>query len=244
MDWLCGATGLCDEEVHVWHLPWSTDWAEFDSPQTVLSADEKARAARFHFQQDRAMYCRCRTLLRQLLEAYGVAPAEQIEFAYSLTGKPRLDEKHHLSRLKFNLSHTRNMAAFAFARTREVGIDVEEMRPVADADSIVATLFAPEEQAEYWELPPAARPIAFLNGWTRKEALLKATGVGLGDQLDQFAVSLAPGEPARIVRRAVGSLGSVDWTLADVSLVPSHIAALAVSGPEIRVQNRIWTQTP
>jgi 4'-phosphopantetheinyl transferase len=159
----------------------------------LLSADEGERAGRFAFERDRRRYVVARARLRQLLgERLGAAP-ESLRFVYHAHGKPALARCPGQRDLRFNVSHCGEVAAYAFADGREVGVDIEEVRALPDADALAMRFFSPDERAAYLSLPRQARPRGFFNCWTRKEAFVKALGAGLSQPLDAFDVSRAPG---------------------------------------------------
>ncbi len=229
---------LAADEVHVWHVPHQEHLPHLDQLAGLLNAEERERAGRFHFERDRATYTLSRAYLRLFLQKYGIAPAAEISFTYAPRGKPELHACHAASWLQFNLAHSRGMTVLAFALARPVGIDVETLRELHDAAGIVGSIFAPEEQAAFHALAPEARQRGFFNGWTRKEAFIKATGEGLGRQLDSFAVTLTPGESAGFLR--LDTSAGDDWFLADLTLAPPHIVALATRGSGLHIRNRVW----
>jgi 4'-phosphopantetheinyl transferase len=230
---------LAEDEVHVWHVRLAELAPELPRLQTLLSQDERERASRFHFERDRMTHCLSRAALRLLLQSYGVAAGPAIRFSYAAHGKPELAAAHNSAWLRFNLAHSHEMAVVAFAHSRQVGVDVECVRELRDADSLIAHYFSAEEQAEYQVLSPAARRRAFLNGWTRKEAFIKATGEGLSRPLDSFAVTLTPGEPVRFLRVGPDAAAASGWVLADLTLDPSYVVALAVEGTDLSIGNRV-----
>jgi 4'-phosphopantetheinyl transferase len=177
--------------------------------------------------QDRQRFLICRGLLRKLLEAYGVAPAHEIEFVLSEQKKPRLHERHAAGKWEFNLSHAGDTAVFALTRGRSVGVDVQNMHPINDADQIVQQQFAATERAEYESLPPARRPRAFVALWTRKEAFLKALGTGLHRPLNSFAMNLPDDEPARLLQVDGDEHAAEHWTVASWWWDAAHHVAVA-----------------
>ena len=159
----------------------------------LLSDAERQRAGRFAFDRDRRRFTVARARLRQLLAAQlGVEP-ESVELAYGTHGKPALARHSTDSHLRFNVSHSEDVAVYAFAGGREVGIDVEVVRTITDADDIAARSFSRHENEAYLALDPRDKPLGFFNCWTRKEAFIKALGDGLSHPLDRFDVSLTPG---------------------------------------------------
>lgn len=175
-------------------------------PETVrslaasLSDAERQRAKRFALDRDCRRFMVARGRLRELLATrLGVRP-EAVELMYGRRGKPALAPHFADSGWRFNVSHSGEMAVYAFARGREIGVDIEAVRTLRDSDSIAARFFSRRENAAYQALPPAEKDVGFFNCWTRKEAFIKALGDGLYHPLDRFDVSLAPGEPTRILR--------------------------------------------
>lgn len=169
----------------------------------LLSAAERKRAARFARMSDRRRFVLARARLRQLLAVRLQMHAEDIELVQGPWGKPALAPALSRSGLHFNLAHVDDVAVYAFADDREVGIDIESGWRFSDAADVAEHIFSGRERMDYRSLSPMDRPIGFLNCWTRKEAFTKAVGKGLHHAFDAFDVSLVPGEPARILR--VGS---------------------------------------
>jgi 4'-phosphopantetheinyl transferase len=155
----------------------------------LLSTAERQRAARLRFERHRRRFIVARARLRELLATrLGVRP-EAVELAYGANGKPQLPRPE----LHFSVSHCDDVALFAFSPEREVGIDVEALRPIHEADAIAAQVFSPRERSTYATLAARDRALAFLRCWTRKEALVKALGDGLSLPLDQLDAASAPG---------------------------------------------------
>ncbi len=227
---------LVPGEVHV--IAASLDELPSAARRAWLSADEVARAERFHFPRDRHRFAAGRGLLRGLLGRYlGLDPAE-LRFVYGPRGKPGLGPEAR--DLRFNVSHSGGLALLAFVRGRHLGVDLERERPLPEAEEMAGRFFSPRESAELRRLPGADRPRAFFRCWTRKEAFIKATGEGLSRPLDAFDVTLAPGEPARLLR-VEGEPGDPGrWWLRDLELAAGFAGALAVEGPPLRVACWNW----
>ena len=216
-------------DVHVWHSSIAVARSEFDDLEGVLTPDERRRADRFHRNCDRAAFVVARGMVRLLAARYcGLAPAELV-IECSASGKPSFAGKAAADGMEFNVSHTSDLAACVFAHRRRVGIDVEAVRGIPDADAIAASLFSPTEAAEYGQLPAALRPRAFLSAWTRKEAFLKAIGDGLSRPLNSFSVAFAPNLPPRLVESRL-PLPPGDWTIRAPDLGPGHVAAVVCEG--------------
>jgi 4'-phosphopantetheinyl transferase len=190
----------------------------------LLSADESARAARFAFPHLREAFTLARGALRILLgRAEGAAP-EDVRFSYGAKGKPELTPR---SRVQFNASHSADLALIAITLDREIGVDVEQVRPMRDLAGIAARFFSAGETAQLNSLPQDQREAAFFRCWTRKEAYIKAIGDGLSVPLDSFAVSLRPGEPARMIQLGGSAGAAAAWTMHDLVIAREYAAALA-----------------
>jgi 4'-phosphopantetheinyl transferase len=203
-----------------------------------LSADECARADRYYFPHDRRRFIAGRGLLRMILSKYlGVQPSH-IEFCYGNYGKPALSEKYMPAHLHFNLSHSRGLMLIAIANLREIGVDIEFMRPVPQADKIARRFFSAGENWVFQALPAGQKQEAFFNGWTRKEAYIKSCGLGLAQPLDQVEVTLAPGAPARFLNINHSENEAARWTLRNLTTAPGYKAAVVVRGGGI--QFKYW----
>jgi 4'-phosphopantetheinyl transferase len=202
-------------------------------PETVralaacLSDAERQRAGRFRFDRDRRRFVVARARLRQLLAARLGARPESIALAYGNNGKPALAQRSADTDLRFNVAHCDDVAVYAFSAQREIGIDVEAVRSFDEAEDIAARFFSRRESEAYRALPPADKPLGFFNCWTRKEAFVKALGEGLSMPLDRFDVSLAPGEPAQILRVESTPGERSGWRLDSFSPLPGFVAAVA-----------------
>ena len=147
-------------------------------------------------------------------------------------GKPALEAP-----IRFNLSHSDGRALFAFAPAREVGIDLEAgARLGEDWPGLVRRIFSAREQAELASLAAGQRRDAFLSGWTRKEAYLKATGQGLVNGLQQIEVSLDPAAPAAFLSAELATR----WTLLDLRSHAGCAAALVIEGGPIQARFFAW----
>jgi 4'-phosphopantetheinyl transferase len=192
---------------------------------SLLSAAERERARRFAFGRDARRFIVGRGRLRQLLGARLGVPPESVELVYGARGKPALANSGRNS-LRFNLSHRDDLAVYALSWGCDVGIDVEAIRPLPDADAIAARFFSRPEHAAYRALEPRDRPLGFFQCWTRKEAFIKALGEGLSHPLDSFDVSLAPGAPAELLRVEAVPGDDRGWRLASFFPAAGFVAAV------------------
>lgn len=230
------------DEVHIWYASVSQEinTRRIKPLEHLLSHDERQRAERFIFQKDYNQYVSARGLLRVLLSRYTGQNPRELVFAYNPYGKPELDDFSGIEKIYFNLSHSGEIVLFAITRMREVGIDVEQIRPFEYADQIVERYFSDKEKAQFRLLHEDTKIEAFFTCWTRKEAYIKALGRGLSIPLNQFSISFLPGEPARIIDRHTSLSHEVQWTLEDVSPRKGYVAAAAVGGAGMKFVNMQW----
>jgi 4'-phosphopantetheinyl transferase len=172
-----------------------------------------------------------------VLSGYLGTGPDAIAFRSNGDGKPRLA---HPERLRFNLSHSGVLGLLAVSANREVGIDVEEIRDLEDIEDLAKTCFSPVEQAAFAAVPAVQRSWALFAGWTRKEAFLKALGEGLSRPLDSFDVSLAPGEPARLLRVEGAPSAPASYAIRSLEPAPGYVGALVVDGIQMTLRWRRW----
>jgi|SRR5579884_318017 len=213
------------DEIHVWR-----GW--LDLPAGVAAAmwgllctGERERAERFRFDRDRRRFIVGRGLLRLLTACYLEEPPESIRFGYGEYDKPYLDGPGPF----FNLAHSGPVALLAFSSASEIGVDVELAGHDLSRERIAERFFSPAEVRALRGLPARAQARAFLNCWTRKEAFIKARGDGLSLPLDSFDVTLAPGQPPRLLRTAWSSEEPGRWHFEDLSDPDGQLIAAVAS---------------
>ena len=219
---------LDPRDVHVWCVPLDLSTAAPHRLSGLLSAEEHSRANSFRFERDRHRYIAARGVLRTLLGGYIKCPAEQVRFSYSTTGKPSIERHGRGSRPRFTVSRSGRIALMAFCASEDVGVDVELVQEMDNAEGIVRSFFCPEEIEEWMKLPVECQTRAFFDCWTRKEAFVKAMGEGLSMPLDAFRVSFCPGEAPTISLRPDAVQRS--WSMFDVSPSSEYAGALAIPG--------------
>jgi 4'-phosphopantetheinyl transferase len=192
----------------------------------LLSLEERERAARYRIGKPREDFILTRGTLRSLLSRYLGATPQELSFRYSAYGKPFLDR--HCD-LRFNVSHSGGLALMAFAREREIGIDVEKVDREVDAKKLSERFFSVRERQCLKDLSGEELQSAFFRCWTRKEAYVKARGEGLSLPLHQFDVSLTPGETRALLATRPDPSEACRWTLRDLPADSGYAAALAVA---------------
>ena len=163
-------------EVHVWKWDLDDCGGDFDRYWEILSTQERERADKFRFERHRRRFVAGRGELRRLLSRYlGLSPRE-VALGYGSDGKPFCTIQPPERSICFNLSHSENAAALAISSGFEVGIDVENIRPIEEGMPL--EVFSIQERAQFTALPDAERQEVFFESWARKEACLKALGTG------------------------------------------------------------------
>ena len=229
----CGppqAATIDSDEVHVWRAALNQPPSQIRYFRRLLAADEQTRAARLYFEKDREHFIAARGIVRDILGRYLNSAPESLSFRYGSHGKPDLAGDGSKAGIRFNLSHSRGVALCAVASGRQVGIDVEQVRAELAIVEIAERFFSPREVATLLLLPAQEQRPAFFRCWTRKEAYIKARGEGLSIPLDQFDVSLSPGEPAALLDARPDSSECSRWSLQDLDAAPGFAAALAMEG--------------
>lgn len=170
---------------------------------------------------------------------YRPGPAA-LRFDYSSNGKPALAGEFVGAGVHFNLAHSEDLALVAVTRIGMVGVDVERVRVTKDADELVSRFFSPRESELFRKVPTEEKPAAFFNLWTRKEALLKATGEGITRSLSLVEVSFLPGEAARLQAVAGDTAKTKEWTLRELSPAPEFAGAVAIQAENVSVLCGRW----
>ncbi|HWZ46268.1 MAG TPA: 4'-phosphopantetheinyl transferase superfamily protein [Candidatus Saccharimonadales bacterium] len=232
---------LVDGEVHVWRGRLEQPEAVLESCRAILPDDELARAARFYFEKHRRHFMIAHGMLRQVLAPYlGMAPRE-IRFRTEKNGKPELAENSRRPSLRFNLSHSGELALLAVTEGQIVGVDVELHRADFAGEDIARRFFSEQEASKLCALPAEQKVEAFFNCWTRKEAYVKAIGEGLSLPLDSFDLTFAPGEPPALLRVAGHPEELLRWSLYNLTPGEGYAGALLVEGRQHVLHCREWT---
>jgi 4'-phosphopantetheinyl transferase len=227
---------LAPKELHLWRARCDEDLEPLQHYQELLSADERERAGRFVVDGARRDFIVSRGMLRELLAAYLNTRLADIVLRYGINGKPHVWTGDAESTVRFNVSHSKGFAVFAFSLQAEVGVDVERIREEFPGREIAERFFSEQEVAALGKVPPERSSVAFFTCWTRKEAYVKARGGGLQIPLRSFSVGLEEDE-----EQLVDEQGK-KWSIHAFQAGAGFAAAVAVEGRDWRLKR--WERTP
>lgn len=235
---------LSRNEVHVWCASLDQEKSQFQQLAKTLSPDEHLRANRFRLEQHRQRFIVGRGVLRTILSQYLNVEPSQIQFCYGQYGKPALVSASFSKMLNFNLSHSGGMALYAFTRDRQIGIDIETVRPFSEVEQIAERFFSNREYQELCKFPSSQQHTAFFRYWTLKEAYVKATGLGLSLPLNQFEVSVTPGGGITLLKTPTDSQEASYWSLKEINVGDGYAGAIAVKGHNWQLKYWQWLTLP
>lgn len=218
--------------VDVWRVRLDAPRAEVDRRAAWLSPDEHDRARLFHRDLHRQRYILGRGALRAILARYLAAQPDAVAFSYGAHGKPELAGQA-AAELAFNVAHSGDVCLVAVGAEGRVGVDVEAVDRRVEIHALARRFFSAAEADALAELPASLQREAFFACWTRKEAFIKAVGEGLSMPLDRFRVSLAPGEPPRLLHVENDPGAPAGWTLLAFDAQPGFPAAAAIDHPGV-----------
>ena len=218
------------DQVHLWRVELNKFRQNVPKLRLGLSNEEISRADRFVHCKDAENYIVARSILRRLLSNYLGVEAAEIAIETGKFGKPYVAKHMNARALKFNVSHSGDLCLIAARWGSEIGVDLEKIRDEVLVEDLAKRYFAPEEIAELQTLPDARRRLGFFLCWTRKEAYIKAKSDGLHIPLNQFAVTLTPGSPAKL-----RSADSGQWSMESLEPAPEYVGALVTSRRPIDV---------
>lgn len=228
-EWVADRDLGCHEvRVYVGSVPAHTPYRGV--LREMLDASERRHVGQLAFDRDRARYEIAHGLLRVVLGKHLGKPPVTLAFAIGEHGKPRIENTYRGALdLSFNMSHTRDLVAVAVTRGRRVGVDIEQWVPAVDYNDLARCFFSPAEQAELLALRPCLRMPGFFACWTRKEAYVKALGLGLSAGLDYFDVGVDPLQRAPPITDRRAGLRE-KWLVRDLALPAGYSGAVACAG--------------
>ena len=217
--------------VHVWRIALDQEDERLERFRRMLEPHELERAGRFHFEKHRRHFIVARGFLRYVVARYFETEPDELRFVYGSYGKPALASEHGL---RFNLSHSNEVALLAVSLDAELGVDVEHIRADFASEDIARRFFSRAEVETFNALPKEQQVAAFFRCWTRKEAYIKAIGKGLSQPLDEFDVTLAPATPPALLRAQDDDASR--WLLCDIDVGEGYAGALVVERPVAEIR--------
>jgi 4'-phosphopantetheinyl transferase len=225
------------EEVHLWKAFLAVERSQLTAFERSLSHDERARAARFCFKEHHDLFVAARGILRTILSVYLDEDPARLRFRYGVHGKPALEPStRREADLRFNLSHSAGLLLVAVSARKEVGVDLEHIQPALVNERIVEEVFSEQEQACLYAATAALRPHMFFEGWTRKEAYLKALGVGLSVPLNRVEVLPALGRVLPVCFQA-DEMDGPHWYMHPLAVKEGYSACLVVEGEQCTIES-------
>ena len=204
-----------------------------DGALALLDTSERERAARFYFDRDRRRFIAAHASMRVVLGRCLDRPPQSLRFTAGSNNKPRLVDPP--LDLHFNLSHAGERALLALTLGHEIGVDIEEERPIEMLE-LARRYFAPAEADELLALPPSEQRSAFFRCWTRKESFIKALGDGLAFPLDGFEVSLTKEDVPQLLRGCHAAPHALQrWRIVALEAEPGYAAALTADAGAGRI---------
>ena len=227
-------------EIHIWRI----NLTSLNDNETQLndsfSDEECDRAQCFHFVKDRRRFVVRRMALRDLLGKYLGVRAKALRLLHTPHGKPVIEGQAGSAGIRFSCSHSADWALIAITRGLELGVDLEQHRPMSDLADLVNASFSDHEITEWMSIPEAFKIRCFFDGWSRKEAFVKAIGLGLSFSLKNFSVSLARNQPAKLLNVENDPEAVNHWKIQSLDVLPDYSGALVFEGENIQLQCFDW----
>lgn len=223
---------LLDDEIHLWRVNLDISSEKIAELSNNLSLDEIARANHFKFEEHKNHFIAARGFLRQIISNYLQILSNEIVFNYSDRGKPSIQNDN----LQFNISHSQDLALYAFCHNHLIGVDLEYLRDDVEYDKIAQRFFTPAESEFISKLSLAKQKQTFFHFWTIKEAYLKATGEGLGGGLETVEIDCNADLEVQVKAIFKSGLQNNDWFFS--SFIPQNdfIATVAINTDETELK--------
>ncbi len=235
---------LNENEVHIWRASLDVADDQLAKFRATLSPDECERADRFIRKVHGDRFTASCGILRLLLSRYLDIDAKEIGFEYGKHGKPSIGKRGNAIDLRFNLSHSGDVAVFAFAVGRELGVDIEAPKASHDFPAMAKRYFSHEEVDALFALPEEKFQDTFYACWTRKEAYIKARGEGVSFALNKFAVSVEPGEQPRLLFSKLAPEDIHRWVFHNIRPEADVVGALAIEVPHENLKTTLLSFDP
>lgn len=213
-------------EVHLYYIPIKDRQRDLTRYRSLLSDREKGRADRYRFHESQERYVLGRGILRDILSGYLGMPPQEIEIAKRATGKPHLPS----SPIQFNISHSNQCMLCAVTQTTPIGVDYQGVYEISHMETLVGSFFSPREQDRFHDTPEHKRRDFFFKTWVRKEAFMKATGLGFHLPSHCFSISESGNGGLNVQIEDRPSIHGQQWSIQDLNVQPGYQAALALKG--------------
>ncbi|MEW5814777.1 MAG: 4'-phosphopantetheinyl transferase superfamily protein [Spirochaetota bacterium] len=184
---------LTDGTVHIWLFSIKNVEPLIAKLQEILQKEEREKIDNYRVESAKQSFILSRGIVRLLLSRYIKVKPENILIVYNHNSKPEIDRSINNNSVSFNLSHSGNAILIGFAMKRRIGVDIERIHPLKKVDEIAQYVFSAGEYEEFVKLPFSKKQKVFFSCWTRKEAVIKALGLSIGETFDQFSVPLTSG---------------------------------------------------
>jgi 4'-phosphopantetheinyl transferase len=233
-------TTIQDDEVYVWYVYLNQSAPKINRMARLLSKEEWQRTNQLRGSELQNQYILCHGVLRMIVSEYTDTDPTNIAFEHGEFGKPKISGFRGKDGIEFNLAHTRGLGVYAFNLDARVGIDIEHLSIFPEMEAVASQIFDPETKRFWQSLPEEKKMVAFYNGWTRKEAYLKAMGTGLKNGLKKVEVTIVPEEPARLRGFNESPDRPIFWSLESFNVHSEYIGAIAYEGHSKKVRIREW----
>ena len=223
--------GLFEKDhAHVWKA--SLDYSESKVNLVIgfLSRDEVERANQFYFERDRMQFIMRRGILKQIIAKYLAIEPKNLLFEYNRFGKPFLNSDFLKHDLRFNMSHSKNIALYCISYQKDVGIDIEYIREDVEFQQIIHRFFSHKEKEFIQKITIDKRREAFFRIWTRKEAVLKALGKGISFPIQMVNVPYNRSNFIIRINNVDDQCKESSWYVQDLLPANNYIASIAIEG--------------
>lgn len=213
-------------EIHLWCASIKGHQKDIDRYQKLLSPPERKRVENLRFKESRRTYTVCRGILREVLSSYVGKPPQELEIRKEDTGKPYLPH----SRIQFNLSHSEEHMLCAVTHGNPIGVDCQVVYEISNMDALVRDFYSSQERQLYDQCKKDNLSDFFFKTWVRKEAFMKATGLGFHLPSKHFSIITTKGDEPHLRFHRSNPISIKEWSIQDISVQPRYKAALAVQG--------------
>jgi 4'-phosphopantetheinyl transferase len=236
--------GLSKSDVHLWTARLTYHQSAITDLLQILDQGERMRAAQFSFERDRMRFIQTHAIVRQVLAFYCDLDAEALTFLSNRQGKPYLTRLAHGRDLQFSVSHSGDYFVLALRLDQVIGIDIEQTRDLPQAIDIAKRYFTPEESRALAQLEAADQRDAFFAWWTHKEAVVKALGLSLADNLRRVEFALDSTQHLRLKAWDRDRSVAENWFTRRFDPAPGYVAAVAGVHPIRSLSFRTWQSAP